>query len=71
MEAKNSICINIQLHTAPYVTVKEYARLTGASVDKVRKMVIEGDLPIRPKKKLRDTVFINMVAIAKEASAQQ
>ncbi|MFC0973963.1 helix-turn-helix transcriptional regulator [Pasteurella multocida] len=70
MNTQNSICINIQLQ-APYVTIKEYARITGTSESNVNKMVQKGILPIKPKLGLRGTVFINMIALAKEAAMQQ
>ncbi|MFC1022298.1 DNA-binding protein [Pasteurella multocida] len=70
MSTQNSICINIQVQ-APYVTIKEYARITGTSESNVKKMVQKGILPIKPKQGLRGTIFINMIAIAKEAAVQQ
>lgn len=72
MEAQNSICINIQVNClTPYVTIKEFARVTGTSESNVNKMVQKGKLPIKPKEGLRGTVFINMVALAIEAAKQQ
>lgn len=67
MSTQNSICINVQLRT-PYLTIKEYARLTGTSESNVNKLVQKGKLPIKPKEGLRGTVFINMIALALEAT---
>ena len=75
MNTQDSICINVQVSClTPYITIKEFARVTGTSESNVNKMVQKGKLPIKPKEGLRGTVFINMVALtidaAKQAQAQ-
>ncbi|HHE9089953.1 TPA: DNA-binding protein [Haemophilus influenzae] len=70
MNSQNAICINVQIH-APYVTLKKYAELTGLSLEKVRKMRKEGELPIADKKAERGSVLVNLIAIAKQAAKQE
>lgn len=52
--------------SAPYVTVDEFARVSGINPCKVKKHISEGKLPIRKKQITgrydRSTTFINMVA---------
>jgi hypothetical protein len=58
--------------SAPYVTVDEFARLSGMTPRTVRKYVHEGLLPIRKKKITgrsdRSTVLINMTALTLEGA---
>lgn len=56
---------------APFVTFEEYSRRTGTSIASIRAQVRQGRLPIKPKKSRSETPFINMLALAREASEQQ
>jgi hypothetical protein len=58
--------------SAPYVTVDEFARVSGMNPHTVKKYISEGKLPIRKKqitgKYDRSTTFINMVALTLEGA---
>jgi hypothetical protein len=58
--------------SAPYVTVGEFARVSGMNPCTVKKYISEGKLPIRKKqitgKHDRSTTFINMVALTLEGA---
>ncbi|MCO6557704.1 MULTISPECIES: MerR family transcriptional regulator [unclassified Gilliamella] len=58
--------------SAPYVTVDEFARVSGMNPRTVKKYISEGKLPIRKKqitgKYDRSTTFINMVALTLEGA---
>lgn len=58
--------------TSPYVTIKEYARISGMTERTVKKYCDEGKLPTRKKpitgKASRSTVLINMVALILEGA---
>ncbi|WP_417762211.1 DNA-binding protein [Shewanella sp.] len=63
---------NLTLHIdSPVLTYEEFGRRTGMSIHLIRKMVSEGRLPIVPKRKPKDTPFINMLALSRAASEQQ
>lgn len=51
----------------PFLTFEEYARRTGTTTDNVRYQVRHGRLPIKPKTKPKETPYINMLALMKEA----
>lgn len=70
MEAQNSICINIQVDS-PYLPVEEFARRNGLEADAVRYLVRKGDLPIRKRKEPNEKIYINMIALAREAAMQK
>ena len=70
MESQNSICIYIQVDS-PYLPAEESARRNGISVKAVRDLVQKGVLPTRPRESKKEKIFINMIALAREASAQQ
>lgn len=58
--------------SAPYVTVDEFARVSGMNPRTVKKYISEGKLPIRKKQITgnydRSTTFINMVALTLEGA---
>ncbi|KES19020.1 MerR family transcriptional regulator [Gilliamella apicola] len=58
--------------SAPYVTVDEFARVSGMNPRTVKKYVHEGLLPIRKKKITgkhdRSTTLINMTALTLEGA---
>ncbi|KFA59073.1 hypothetical protein GAPWKB11_0962 [Gilliamella apicola] len=58
--------------SAPYVTVDEFARVSGMNPRTVKKYISEGKLPIRKKqitgKYDRSSTFINMVALTLEGA---
>lgn len=70
MSYENAICINVHL-SAPYVTMKKYAELTGLSLATVKRKRAEGKLPILEKESKNESVLINLIAIAKEAATQE
>lgn len=58
--------------TSPYVTVDEFARVSGMNPRTVKKYISEGKLPIRKKKITgkhdRSTTLINMTALTLEGA---
>ena len=59
----------IVLHIgAPFITYQQYAAMSGLSLNKIQEMAREGQLPIAPKIRPRDTPLINMVALTKQAN---
>ena len=54
---------------APYVSLKEYSRLTGIPFDTCRLMVRDGRIIIRPKELSGGKVEVNMIAMLKDAIA--
>lgn len=69
MNAQNSICFSIQVDV-PYLTVREYARRTGLSEKAVRDLVQAGKLPTKTRTAQQEKIFINMIALAREAATQ-
>ncbi len=59
----------IQL-ASPYISVDEYARISGIPAGTVNKMIGDGRLTIRPKVKPKEKPLINMLALFNEASQQ-
>lgn len=62
------VTINMNV-AAPYVSLKEYSRLTGIPFDTCRLMVRDGRIIIRPKELLGGKVEVNMIAMLKDAIA--
>ncbi|HDL8251683.1 TPA: DNA-binding protein [Yersinia enterocolitica] len=63
-----NVTINITVPTG-YVSLKEYAAMTGIPFDTCRGMVRDGRIIIRPKVKAGDKVEVNLVAMLKDAIA--
>ena len=53
----------------PFVSIEDYARITGDTVNNVHQQVHQGKLPIKKKQKPREKTFINMAALRAEAEA--
>lgn len=62
------VTINMNV-AAPYVSLKEYSRLTGIPLDTCRLMVRDGRIIIRPKELSGGKVEVNMIAMLKDAIA--
>jgi hypothetical protein len=62
------ITINMNV-VAPYLSLKEYAKVTGIPFDTCRGMVRDGRIIIRPKELSGGKVEVNMVAMLKDAIA--
>ena len=62
------VTINMNV-AAPYVSLKEYSRLTGIPFDTCRLMVRDGRIIIRPKELSGGKVEVNMIALLKDAIA--
>ncbi|MFG0439290.1 DNA-binding protein [Klebsiella sp. CLS1-1] len=52
---------------SPYVSLKEYSRISGISLSTCRAMVKRGEIIIRPKIREKDTVQVNLIAMLKDA----
>lgn len=63
-----NITINLNV-MAPYISLKEYARVTGIPFETCRDMVKDGRIIIRPKNLSGGKVEVNMVAMLKDAIA--
>lgn len=63
-----NITINLNV-VAPYLSLQEYARVTGIPFDTCRGMVRDGRIIIRPKELSGGKVEVNMVAMLKDAIA--
>lgn len=66
MNTQSAICINVQVD-APYLSIEEYAKRTGIPIGTVRSSIRAGEVPIKPKKKEKERIYINMIALAKQA----
>ncbi|MFZ7175181.1 hypothetical protein ACLSYX_10235 [[Pasteurella] aerogenes] len=66
MTDQNAISINIQID-APYVTKEEYSRRTGLPIGTINDYLKQGKLPIKRRSSSNEKVFINMIALMKEA----
>ncbi|MCS6101382.1 DNA-binding protein [Shewanella baltica] len=53
---------------APFITYQQYAAMSGLSLNKIQDMARQGQLPIAPKVRPKDTPLINMVALTKQAN---
>jgi hypothetical protein len=62
------ITINMNV-VAPYLSLKEYAKVTGIPFDTCRGMVRDGRIIIRPKELSGGKVEVNMIAMLKDAIA--
>ncbi|WP_188472344.1 DNA-binding protein [Hafnia psychrotolerans] len=63
-----SITINMNV-LAPYLSLKEYAKVTGIPFDTCRGMVRDGRIIIRPKELSGGKIEVNMIAMLKDAIA--
>lgn len=63
-----NITINLNV-VAPYLSLKEYAKVTGIPFDTCRNMVRDGRIIIRPKELAGGKVEVNMIAMLKDAIA--
>ncbi|NDJ58081.1 DNA-binding protein [Enterobacteriaceae bacterium 4M9] len=64
----SGITINLNV-ASPYLSLKEYARITGIPFETCRTMVKDGRIIIRPKELVGGKVEVNMVAMLKDAIA--
>lgn len=64
----SGVTINMNV-AAPYVSLREYARITGIPYDTCRGMVRDGRIIIRPKELAGGKVEVNMIAMLKDAIA--
>ncbi|WP_072065351.1 DNA-binding protein [Pluralibacter gergoviae] len=64
----SGLTININV-ASPYLSLKEYARITGIPFNTCRDMVKDGRIIIRPKERRNDKPEVNMVAMLKDAIA--
>lgn len=64
----SGVTINLNV-AAPYLSLKEYARVTGIPFETCRGMVKDGRIIIRPKEIAGSKVEVNMVAMLKDAIA--
>lgn len=62
------VTINMNV-AAPYLSLKEYSRITGIPFDTCRLMVRDGRIIIRPKELTGGKVEVNMIAMLKDAIA--
>ncbi|MFZ4219733.1 DNA-binding protein [Enterobacter ludwigii] len=63
-----NITINIEVPSA-YVSLETYSKLAGLPMGTCREMVKDGRIIIRPKKKAKERVEVNLVAMLKDAIA--
>lgn len=64
----SGVTINLNV-VSPYLSLKEYARVTGIPFETCRCMVKDGRIIIRPKELSGGKVEVNMVAMLKDAIA--
>ena len=62
------VTINMNV-AAPYISLKEYSRITGIPFEKCRLMVRDGRIIVRPKELAGGKVEVNMIAMLKDAIA--
>ena len=60
------ITINFSVGS-PYVSLDEYARLSGIPLNTCRAMINRGQIIIRPKIAAKEKIQINMIAMLKDA----
>lgn len=63
-----NVTINITIPTG-YISLKAYSELVQIPLGTCRGMVRDGRIIIRPKKKEKDKVEVNLVAMLKDAIA--
>lgn len=63
-----NITINMNV-LAPYLSLEEYAKVTGIPFHTCRGMVRDGRIIIRPKKLSGGKIEVNMIAMLKDAIA--
>lgn len=56
--------------SSPYLSLPEFAKVTGIPYETCRLMVKDGRLQIRSKARKMEKVLINMIALTKEADFQ-
>lgn len=56
--------------SSPYLSLPEFAKVTGIPYKTCRVMVKDGRIPIRAKVRKMEKVLINMIALTKEADFQ-
>lgn len=64
----SGVTINLNV-AAPYLSLQEYAKVTGIPFDTCRNMVRDGRIIIRPKELSGGKVEVNMIAMLKDAIA--
>ncbi|EIX9524187.1 MULTISPECIES: DNA-binding protein [Klebsiella] len=64
----SGVTINLNV-AAPYVSLKEYSRITGIPFETCRGMVRDGRIIVRPKELSGGKVEVNMIAMLKDAIA--
>ncbi|HFK4758583.1 TPA: DNA-binding protein [Citrobacter farmeri] len=64
----SGVIINLNV-AAPYLSLKEYSKVTGIPFETCRDMVKDGRIIIRPKELAGGKVEVNMVAMLKDAIA--
>ncbi|WP_431789072.1 hypothetical protein [Avibacterium paragallinarum] len=62
--------INITVDT-PFLPVSEYAKRIGKTEKVVRDLVQAGRLPVIERQSEKGRIYINMIALAREAARQQ
>ncbi|MCM7507071.1 DNA-binding protein [Enterobacter hormaechei] len=62
------VTINMNV-AAPYISLKEYSRITGIPFETCRLMVRDGRIIIRHKELTGGKVEVNMIAMLKDAIA--
>lgn len=60
------ITINFSVGS-PYVSLDEYARLSGIPLSTCRAMINRGQIIIRPKSTAKEKIQVNMIAMLKDA----
>lgn len=64
----SGLTINLNV-AAPYLSLKEYSRVTGIPFGTCRGMVRDGRIIIRPKELAGAKIEVNMIAMLKDAIA--
>ena len=62
----NNITINISVPT-PYVSLKMYSEMVQIPLRTCERMVGEGRIIIRPKKRAKEKTEVNLIAMLKDA----
>ncbi|WP_258087364.1 MULTISPECIES: DNA-binding protein [Xenorhabdus] len=62
----NNISITVNVESA-YVSLKKYSEITEIPFSTCRAMVADGRIIIRPKKRGKEMVEVNMIAMLKDA----
>lgn len=61
-----NITINFYV-SSPYISINEYARLSGIPLNTCRAMINRGEILIRPKLSAKGKIQVNMVAMLQDA----